>query len=117
MSDLNFQMQLLSKAMSLRLKRHAAIAGNIANADTPGYRPKAVAFEDALQKASDSKTVGNVSKIREKVFKVDDGVPKANGNSVDLDAQMARMTENSLLYNATAEFVGRKMSMIKRVIE
>lgn len=117
MSDFNLQLHTLSKVMSFRLKRHAAIAGNIANADTPGYRPRQLAFEDSLQKAIENKSLSQVQSAKAKIMKVDDHTPKENGNSVNLDAQMARMTENSLIYNATAEFLGKKMRMVKSVLQ
>jgi len=113
-SDLSIE--AMSKAMSLRLKRHAAIAGNIANADTPGYRPKQIAFEDSLQRAVLGRSVGNLEKVEGRIFTIDDGTPRPDGNSVNMDKQMANMTENTLLYSATAEFVARKLRMIKSVM-
>lgn len=112
--DLNFE--ILAKSMTMRLNRHSALAGNVANADTPGYRPKYIAFEDELQKAAKSNSSSRVSQVREKVLTVDDGMPRPDGNSVSVDKQMANMTENTTLYNATAEFIGRRFKMLKSVI-
>lgn len=112
----DFTIQTWAQAMSLRLKRHAAIAGNIANADTPGYRPKQVAFEDSLQKAVTTHSVDRLSHIEAKTITVDDGIPRPDGNSVNMDRQMANLSENSLLYSATAEFLARKFRMMKSVI-
>jgi len=116
MKGIDFSMQVLSKAMSLRLHRHSAIAGNIANADTPGYRPKAVSFEDKLQQAVESHKAGRLDSIVGKTETVDDKAPRLDGNSVSADKQMAELTENAMIYSASAEFLKRKMSMIKRVI-
>jgi len=54
--------------------------------------------------------------MRGKVLTIDDVTPRQDGNSVDLDRQMAGLAENSLMYNAAAEFLARKMKMIKGVI-
>jgi len=109
--------QAWTQSMSLRLKRHAAIAGNIANADTPGYRPKQVAFEDSLQRAYESRSVDRLGKVEAQTITIDDGTPRPDGNSVNMDRQMANMAENTLLYNATAEFLARKFRMVKSVIQ
>jgi len=112
----DFTVDILARAMSMRLKRHGAIAGNIANAETPGYRPKQVAFEDELQEVVKSGSADRLHKMRGKVLTIDDVTPRQDGNSVDLDRQMAGLAENSLMYNAAAEFLARKMKMIKGVI-
>jgi flagellar basal-body rod protein FlgB len=112
----DFTVDILARAMSMRLKRHGAIAGNIANAETPGYRPQQVAFEDQLQEVVKSGSTDRLHNMRAKVLTVDDVTPRQDGNSVDLDRQMAGLAENSLMYNAAAEFMARKMRMIKSVI-
>jgi flagellar basal-body rod protein FlgB len=116
MSGIDFNAQVLLKAMDLRLKKHASIAGNIANADTPGYRPKAVSFESELQKLVQSGDQRNLQRIEGRVHTVDDKIPRLDGNTVSLDRQMAAMTENTTIYSATAEFLKKKISMIKKAI-
>lgn len=112
----DFSMQVLSQAMTLRLKKHAAISGNIANADTPGYRPKAVSFEENLQRAVAQQSASALGRVDVKVEQVDDGIPRLDGNSVNMDKQMGQMTENSTMYQATAEFLRKKLGMMRRVI-
>lgn len=116
MKSVDLQLNILAKAMSLRLQRHAALAGNIANADTPGYRAKHVSFEKELQKAADSQSPNKIKNLKEHTSIVDDMAPRPDGNSVSVDKQMAMMTENTITYNATAEFLGRKIRMIRSVI-
>lgn len=116
MKPLDLHLDIMSKALTLRLQRHAALAGNIANADTPGYRSKTVSFERELQKAAQSKDLSKIRNVKEHVAIVDDGAPRPDGNSVNVDKQMALMTENTITYNATAEFLARKLRMLKSVI-
>jgi flagellar basal-body rod protein FlgB len=116
MGPVDFNLQVLAKAMTLRLQRHGAIAGNIANADTPGYRPTQVSFEEELQKASTSHNFSKLNGIQSKSEISDDGVARLDGNTVNLDKQMAALSQNAILYNATAEFVARKFRMIKAVL-
>ncbi len=112
----DFTIDVLSAAMSLQLKRHAAIAGNIANADTPGYRPKQVSFEDSLQRAAEGKSIDRLNHVDAKTLTVDDGIPRPDGNSVSMERQMAKLAENTLVYNASAEFLARKLRMMKMAI-
>jgi flagellar basal-body rod protein FlgB len=48
---------LLKKALDAYALRQKAIASNVANIDTPGYKRLEVNFEDALQKAQKLQTV------------------------------------------------------------
>ncbi len=116
MNPIDSNLQVMAKAMTLRLQRHSVIAGNIANADTPGYRPSQVSFEEALQKSASKNSIEGLSKVNGRVELMDDGVPRADGNSVNMDKQMASLAENTIVYNATAEFIARKFKMIKSVI-
>lgn len=116
MSSFDFNMQVLAKAMSLRLTKHSAIAGNLANVDTPGYRPKAVSFEENLQNAVRSGSKSQLHRVNPRVETVDDMLPKLDGNSVSLEKQLGQLNENSTVYRTTAEFLKRKISMLKRAI-
>lgn len=116
MNVIDQNVNILSKAMSLRLQRHSVIAANIANADTPGFRPSQVSFEEELQKSARTKKADQVDKIVGKVEVADDGAPRPDGNSVNMDHQMAALSQNSITYNATAEFLLRKFKMLKSVI-
>jgi len=46
--------QAINKALDGLSKRHQAIAGNLANVETPGYQRHDVSFEAALQQAVDT---------------------------------------------------------------
>ena len=45
-------MPLLEQAMRFRLARQAVLSGNVANADTPGFRRRDIEFQGALQNAA-----------------------------------------------------------------
>jgi len=42
---------VLEKSLDLRARNQQVIAGNMANADTPGYSARKLSFEDDLQQA------------------------------------------------------------------
>ena len=46
-------LRLLERALDVRLARHNVLAGNLANADTPGFVPRDVDFAAALRQGAD----------------------------------------------------------------
>lgn len=116
MSGFDLNMQVLAKAMSLRMSKHSVIASNLANADTPGYRPTAVSFEQKLQQAVESGRPDRIQSVQSKFEVVDDKVPRLDGNSVSTDRQLGALNENSTVYRATAEFLKKKIGILKRTI-
>ena len=45
----NFTHHLLERSMRVRAARHEILSANIANADTPGFRPKDVDFKSLMK--------------------------------------------------------------------
>lgn len=119
----------LNTAMNLRLINQNVISSNVANADTPGYKAKTVEFEGALR---DALSVGNQTQnsasderhivhrstdpVEPGVFEDPNGVESLDGNTVDRSAEMAKLAENQLLYDAAAEMLKRKLGMLKYAI-
>jgi flagellar basal-body rod protein FlgB len=78
--------------------RQTALAQNIANANVPGYRRKDVDFHSALAQAmSDGQSADGIQfSVQE-----DPSAPmRADGNSVDMDAESAKLAENGLEYES-----------------
>ena len=48
---------LLSRALDFRSANHSVIAGNLANIDTPGYKPKELSFNKELRKVMDKRAI------------------------------------------------------------
>lgn len=78
------------RALALRAYRQQLLASNIANADTPGY--KAVDF-DMQEAIRAGKTIANVQ-----IKYVVSGQSNIDGNTVETDREMAKFTENALMY-------------------
>jgi flagellar basal-body rod protein FlgB len=119
----------LNTSMNLRLMNQNVISSNIANADTPGYKAKAVDFEtslrDALNNHSELRPAGNdphhlqtqdVDPVHPEIFEDPNGVESLDGNTVDRASEMAKLSENQLLYDASAEVLKRKLGMLKYAI-
>jgi len=80
--------------------RQQAIAQNIANVNTPGYRRQDVSFEDALGTALRANDRTEVA-LTTPAQGVDSAAPiRIDGNSVDMDTEAAGMARNGLQYEA-----------------
>ena len=116
----------LNQNLNLRLENQNVISGNIANADTPGYKAKAMSFEQAMRDAmetggnlkletGDAQHIGSggAEAVRADVYDDPNGVESLDGNTVDRSAEMAKMKENEILYNASIEALRKKLGMLE----
>jgi flagellar basal-body rod protein FlgB len=102
--------------------RQKVLSSNIANSDTPGYKAKDVKFGNLLEKevkllTTDSKHIGksNSSSINRKMV-VETNPSWGDKNNVELNAEVAKMTENALLHDAAIKILNSKMKMFKAAI-
>jgi flagellar basal-body rod protein FlgB len=90
--------------------RQTALAQNVANANTPGYARKDVDFHSALAEA-----IGSGSNPDQVQFSVqqDSSAPmQADGNSVDMDTESAKLAENGLEYEALVSVARGRIDII-----
>ncbi|MEP6652753.1 MAG: flagellar basal body rod protein FlgB [Myxococcales bacterium] len=129
----------LQQSLDVRLVEHNVLAGNIANADTPAYRPKELDFSQAMAAAQQEANAGVMAATDERHLGVNgaasgnldssattaattlvhDGAgtsPSIDGNQVDLDRTMAGLAENSLQYGASARAAGKKLAILRYVV-
>ena len=86
--------------------RSKAIAHNIANINTPGYKRRYVSFEETLNSAT--------PKIEQKI---DNSTSmRQDGNNVDLEVEKVNQAATSLQYNALVTLANSKISMTKSII-
>ena len=127
---------LISNALDYRAARQDMIASNIANADTPFYRPRDIRFEDALankaadlqKKPNDSLSLAQTdsqhiplqnekSSYKPTTFFRDGHMARNDGNSVDLDVETTEMSKNSTMFNALIQANKKSGAIFKSVIE
>jgi flagellar basal-body rod protein FlgB len=87
----------LERTISGAAQRHDALAANIANATTPGYQRVDVDFHGALAAAlgsGDANAVASTSFTTQADGSV--GARQADGNSIDIDAESAKLAANAL---------------------
>jgi flagellar basal-body rod protein FlgB len=107
----------LGSAINLYQARHRVLAENIANVDTPGYRARDLDFASALEHAFEpSPATGNANEGPEAVVDSHASV-KVDGNSVELDTEMSRLSENAFKIVALARLLARKYGSLRAAIQ
>ncbi len=114
-SRLTDSLDFHAQALSLRAERQRVIAGNIANADTPGYKARDFDFAAALRAATGSSSAGD--NIARDVMGTPGSRPEPvlryavpsqtnlDGNSVDMDRERAAFADNAVKYESTLRFI------------
>ena len=106
----------LERSMHQRVDRGAALAANVANADTPGYRRVEVEFLPELERAAGSLERTSPMHIQ---------TPEANGirivqgprgtrpdrNGVDRDVELVALTRNAGEFAERAEVMARVFTL------
>ena len=127
--------ELMQNAMDYRAARQDMISGNIANADTPFYRPRDISFEDTLAQksakifADQSQTLKmahthgthldgiDADSSKPMTFFRDGHMARNDGNSVDLDVESTEMAKNSTMFNALTAALKKDSALFKSVID
>jgi len=128
--------EITTAALDYRAMRQDMISSNIANADTPYYKPRDIRFEDALAAKKAEIFKDNSSQL--KMAKTDashlspknvssqfkpttyfrDGhMARNDGNSVDIDVETTEMSKNSIMFNALVNAKKIDSRIFKSVIE
>jgi flagellar basal-body rod protein FlgB len=103
----------LERAMSGAELRQEAIANNLANVNTPGYRREDVDFHDALRAAM---ATGDPAQATFQIAKDTSGPVNADGNGVDPDVENAQMARNGLEQEALAAVAKTRLSIVEQAI-
>lgn len=104
----------LQTATNLRKLRQELIGSNIANAETPGYHAKKMDFEDALARAVDG--IGGaaaIKNVRPDVYDNPEAATSNDGNTVNLEKEMAALAENTVLYKAAIQLMNKKLAALR----
>jgi len=123
MSSIFHGVNIAQRALDYQLERHNVLASNVANIDTPGFRPldlvreidSAESSHLRMQRTSAGHLTppgeapgGEVSSAYERVVQ-----PGGDGNSVSLEREMAKAGANDLRYRAAGRIVRQQLSMLR----
>jgi flagellar basal-body rod protein FlgB len=109
----------LQQALTYHRERHTVLAGNVANLDTPGYRP--VDLVRQTQDGPGSLAVTSAGHLTapavspDFVTSFDDGgaLNGSDGNAVALEREMSKIDANRARYATSAELVSRRLAVLR----
>jgi flagellar basal-body rod protein FlgB len=128
--------QLLERGLKADIIRKEVIANNIANVDVPGFKRSEVAFEVQLKRMFELKkrveeepplqtvhpehiakrTVPDWKEIKPKVYIDYLSTMRNNGNNVDIEDEVMKLTRTQLHYSLLADRVAGKFSEWNQLI-
>jgi flagellar basal-body rod protein FlgB len=108
---------LLGLALDAAVMRQQALAQNIANVNTPGYRRLSVNFEERLAVAADTASGGpravELATLRPFVEVAGAGAADAG---VSLDTEVAAMAENTLRHQVLLKALSKHLGLISLAV-
>jgi flagellar basal-body rod protein FlgB len=117
MSKTNNIIGLLEAGIKAEGLRQRAIANNVANLETPGYRSLDVKFEKLLAKALQSQQGLEGEEVEAEVYQANETPLRPNGNDVSLETEIGKMIKNSLKHKAYIRLLSKKYNQINEAID
>lgn len=110
---------LAKKLLDASHARHQALAGNLANAETPGFKRSdlKVDFAQQLQKLAAGDDLQSIANLKVQI-EVDLNSPsvRPDGNNVQLDTELLKMNQNSMQFEFLAQYASNSLKRIKTAI-
>jgi len=119
-------MRLLERSLDLRSARQRVIASNLANEETPGYRASELNFTEQLRAAHGGRPPivlaatqprhfgvqgpQDMRAVTGKLSEVPAGDLPLDANSVNLELEMAKLSDNAIQYNAAATIIAKRFA-------
>lgn len=124
-------LELTAKVMDFQLQRQNIVSANLANLNTPGYKARRLEFEKDLQSALGLSEAGAVARTHPRHLPVPFSADNAEASvtrdltprvvegvdNVDLDAEMAAMSKNNLLYSTLSTVIQKNFTGLKQIIQ
>jgi flagellar basal-body rod protein FlgB len=105
---------VLQQAMSGAAVREQVLANNVANANTPGFTRSDVDFQSAIRQALDAGAPLDRVDFQPTL---DNTAPLTlDGNNVGVDAEMSKLSENTITYQSLSSIAKARMKMIEDVV-
>jgi len=122
---------LLGSSLDLRAGRQKLLASNIANEETPGYRAVDMNFEEELRRKDGSSAPGlipvSTNPLHIQGVNLTAGEPRVldrateiggyDGNSVGIESEMVKLSENSLMYDVSSKMLKSKFNILMTAIK
>jgi len=116
MSKTESIVDLIDAGVKAETLRQKAIANNIANLETPGYRRVDVKFEELLARCLRSSGEFDLSEIEAQIYRPKQTPLNSNGNDVNLEAEIGQMIKNTLRHKTYIRLLSKKYNQIELAI-
>ncbi len=113
MNDIRTDLAWLGSMLKASSARHRAVASNIANAETEGYRPVRVEFEEELRKlvASGRKVDADaLAELKPRIVQDD------SGREVRVEQEVMDLMKNQMAFDTYSQVISMKIGMLKAAI-
>ncbi len=119
---MDFTLNRLEEMIKFTMQRHSVLLSNLANSDTPQYRAKDIKFESVFDE--ERLRLKNTSPTHLRALEISGDIeptmdtesPWLDGNNVEEDVEMAKITENALLYQTTLRLINDRFKMYRNLI-
>lgn len=116
------------KALQIRTDKLEVISGNLANANTPGYKAQDIDFQKAMKSArydqSQSMTrthekhfAGKMQTQGELEYRIPNQPDTGDGNTVEVQNERNLFLENGMRYQAGIQFLNGKIKGMKNALK
>ncbi|MGN0916492.1 MAG: flagellar basal body rod protein FlgB [Succinivibrio sp.] len=119
--------------MTIRNERAEVLAGNLANADTPGYKARDLDFDIAFKQAAKQSVQAPSRMVQTNAKHMNEnaisGEPEltlkyrlpyqadtGNGNTVEVNSERMKFANNNMEYQATLTFLNGRISKLKKAL-
>ena len=129
-------MDLVQRSLDAAALSHTVIANNIANVDTPGFKRSDVVFTESLRKAFQSRentpqhlaatvtdprhlefdAAPDIESIQPEVVTDVTSSQRNDGNNVDIDREVALLSQNTVWYQTLAQITQMEFSDLRSAI-
>ena len=122
MADMFRGVDRLQRALDYHVSRHNVLSSNIANVETPGFRPLELLREkeraDRPQLRLDTTQEAHVGTPDEPTTDYETREDRtvavgANGNAVSLEQEMAKLAANDIRYEGAVKLVSQQLGMLR----
>jgi flagellar basal-body rod protein FlgB len=112
--------ELLRQATVYSARRHELLAQNVANADTPGFQARDLSFASEMSLAQQVRalpaTALGAPDLDLRLIEHPDPSVSPDGNSVDIDHQMARVARNTLYHTTVLQLLNSHFRALRTAI-
>ena len=108
--------ELIEAGLRAEALREQALANNVANLQTPGYRRLDVRFEQLLAKAMDAGGEVDLEEVEPEIYQPKNTTLNPNGNDVNLEAEVGELVKNGLRQKAFIRILSKKYNQIDQAI-